>query len=169
MNYLALAEAALKLGNAGGALQALNAAPVERTGRADWQNLMGRTETALNQFAEAETRFSEAVRLQPANPTYQINLYAIRLQSADRSVAADAERRLQSLAGDEHTGILALRAMLREALQTRVAASLVIDQPEGITGHGGGGAPGFATRFAPCLLRFVTDPQPPTACTPPST
>jgi cytochrome c-type biogenesis protein CcmH/NrfG len=58
---------------------------------------MGRTETALNQFAEAETRFSEAVRLQPANPTYQINLYSIRLQSADRSVAADAHRLLEKL------------------------------------------------------------------------
>jgi tetratricopeptide (TPR) repeat protein len=73
LNYLAWAETALKLDNAGLALTALNSAPAERTARADWQNLMGRTETALGQFAEAEARFSEAVRLQPANPTYQIN------------------------------------------------------------------------------------------------
>jgi hypothetical protein len=72
--------------------------------------------------------------------------------------------------GDPYVRDMSSRiAMLREALQTHAAASLVIDQPEGFTGHGGGGAPGFATRFAPCLLRFVTDPQPPTACTPPST
>ena len=116
LNYLALAEAALKMGNAGVAQKALNSAPAERTGRADWQNLMGKTETALSQFAEAGTRFSEAVRLQPADPTYQIDLYSIRLQSADRSVAADAQRRLEQLAGDEPAGILALRGLLREAL-----------------------------------------------------
>jgi cytochrome c-type biogenesis protein CcmH/NrfG len=117
-NYLAWAEAALKLGNAGLALKALNSAPAERTGRADWQNLMGTTETALSQFAEVETRFSEAVHLQPANPVYQINLYSIRLQSADRSVAADAQRRLEELAGDQHDGILALGVLLREALNS---------------------------------------------------
>jgi predicted Zn-dependent protease len=118
LNYLALAETALKLDNAGLALKALNSAPAERTGRADWQNLMGGTETALSQFAEAEARFNEAVRLQPADPTYQINLYSIRLQSADRSIASDAQRRLEKLAEDEHAGILALRALLREALNS---------------------------------------------------
>jgi hypothetical protein len=118
LNYLVLADAALKLDNAGLALKALNSAPAERTGRADWQNLMGVTEAALSQFAEAEARFNEAVRLQPANPTYQINLYAIRLRSTDRSVAADAQRRLEKLAEDEHDGILALRALLRDALNS---------------------------------------------------
>jgi predicted Zn-dependent protease len=117
-NYLAWAETALKLGNAGAALKALNSAPAERTGRADWQNLMGKTETALNQFPEAESRFNEAVRLQPGDPTYQIDLYSIRLQSADRSMAADAQRRLEQLAGGEPAGILALRALLREALNS---------------------------------------------------
>jgi predicted Zn-dependent protease len=118
LNDLAWAETALKLGNAGLALKALNSAPAQHTGRADWQNLMGKTETALSQFAEAEARFSEAVRLQPGNPAYQINLYSIRLQSGDRSVAADAQRRLEKLAGDEHDGILALRALLSEALNS---------------------------------------------------
>jgi tetratricopeptide (TPR) repeat protein len=118
LNYLAWAETALKLDNAAGALKALNSAPAERTGQADWQNLMGRTETALKQFAEAESRFDEAVRLQPANPTYQINLYSIRLHSVDRSVAADAKRRLEELAGDQHDGILALEALLRQALDS---------------------------------------------------
>ncbi|HEY2618392.1 MAG TPA: hypothetical protein VGI78_13720 [Acetobacteraceae bacterium] len=57
--------------------------------------------------------------------------------------------------------------MLRDLLPSRVAAALVIDQPEGITGHGGGGSADFARRFGPCLLRFVTDPVPPKECTPP--
>jgi hypothetical protein len=40
----------------------------------------------------------------------------------------------------------------------------VIDQPEGITGHGGGNSADFARRFGPCLLHFVTDPTPQTDC-----
>jgi predicted Zn-dependent protease len=118
LNYMAWAVTALKLGNASLALKALNSAPAERTGRADWQNLMGRTETALNQFAEAEVRFDEAVRLQPTNPIYQIDLYSIRLQSADRSVAADAQRRLEKLAEDQPVGIMALRVLLSQAMNS---------------------------------------------------
>ena len=119
LNYLAWAETALKLGDAGLALQALNSAPAERTGQADWQNLMGKTETALGQFADAESRFGQAVLLQPVNPAYQINLYSIRLQSADRSVATDAQRRLEKLAEDEHDGMLALQGLLRQALDSK--------------------------------------------------
>ncbi len=57
--------------------------------------------------------------------------------------------------------------MLRESLETRVAMTLVIDQPDGITGHGGGDVTAFALRFGPCLLRFVTEPMPPTVCASP--
>jgi hypothetical protein len=56
--------------------------------------------------------------------------------------------------------------MLRDLLPSRVAATLVIDQPEGITGHGGGNTADFARRFGRCLLRFVTDTVPPKECTP---
>jgi hypothetical protein len=56
-------------------------------------------------------------------------------------------------------------AMLRDLLPPHVAAALVIDQPEGISGHGGGGSPDFGRRFGPCLLHFVTDPAPRADCT----
>jgi hypothetical protein len=55
-------------------------------------------------------------------------------------------------------------AMLREMLPSRVAAALVIDQPEGITGHAGGNSADFARKFGPCLLRFVTAPVPSADC-----
>jgi hypothetical protein len=54
--------------------------------------------------------------------------------------------------------------MLHEMLPSRVAAALVIDQPEGIAGHGGGNTADFARRFGGCLLRFVTEPVPPKDC-----
>jgi len=57
-------------------------------------------------------------------------------------------------------------AMEREMLPSRVAATLVIDQPDGITGHSGGNSGDFARKFGPCLLRFVTAAVPPTDCGP---
>ena len=55
-------------------------------------------------------------------------------------------------------------ASLRAGLAGRVAALLIIDQPKGLAGHGAGSSTDFAVRFGPCLLRFVLDPQPPSAC-----
>jgi hypothetical protein len=40
-------------------------------------------------------------------------------------------------------------AMLREMLPSRVAAALVIDEPEGIIGHSGGFSADFARKFSP--------------------
>jgi hypothetical protein len=55
-------------------------------------------------------------------------------------------------------------AMLRELLPSRASAVLVIDQPEHISGHGGGNSSDFARKFGPCLLRFAIDPVPPADC-----
>ncbi len=54
--------------------------------------------------------------------------------------------------------------MYRDDLPSRVAALLMIDRPDGIAGHGGGSTSAFAQGYAACLLRFVMDPVPPTAC-----
>ena len=55
-------------------------------------------------------------------------------------------------------------AAIRGTLPPRVAASLFIDRPAGIDGHGGGNQVVFTQRFGGCLLRFVTDPTPPASC-----
>ncbi len=54
--------------------------------------------------------------------------------------------------------------MLRGLGPPKVAAMMVIDEPEGITGHSGGDSATFARRYGRCLLRFVTDPSPPASC-----
>jgi hypothetical protein len=86
-----------------------------------------------------------------------------------RGVRASAARVVVAeFRGDIYVRDMAERTdMLRAMLSTRVAALLVIDQPEGIDGHGGGGSNDFARRFGPCLLRFVTEPVPPKECAPP--
>lgn len=52
----------------------------------------------------------------------------------------------------------------RSIIFPRVAAGLIIDRPEGLTGHGGGGTNAFSQRYGPCLLRFTLDSKPPSTC-----
>ncbi len=59
--------------------------------------------------------------------------------------------------GDERVSII-------RRLQDKVAALLVIDRPDGIAGHGGGGTAPFAERYGACLLRFATAAVAPPSC-----
>jgi predicted Zn-dependent protease len=115
-NYLSWAETAFKLGNAGLALKALDSAPKASKANANWYDLLGRTQVALGQFADAEASFSEAVRLAPGNDAYQINLSSLGLQFGDPSSVAEAQHQLEKLAKSGPEGIKALRALLRDAL-----------------------------------------------------
>jgi len=54
--------------------------------------------------------------------------------------------------------------LLREVVAPRVGAVLVIDRPEGLNGHNAGNQWQFADRFGPCLLGFVTEAAPRSAC-----
>lgn len=68
-------------------------------------------------------------------------------------------------ADDPYSAMPERRVALVDAqLRPRVGPVLVIDRPAGITGHGGGGNPAFAARYADCLLHFATDASPPSAC-----
>jgi len=44
---------------------------------------------------------------------------------------------------------------LFERLRGRLGGLLILDQPEGFSGHYGGTTALFATRYAQCLLRFA--------------
>ncbi len=55
-------------------------------------------------------------------------------------------------------------AELHDLAPPNVAAVLVIDEPDGINGHGGGSTNDFSRRYGRCLLRFVTAPSPPARC-----
>ncbi len=56
------------------------------------------------------------------------------------------------------------RMRLVERLRPKSAALLLIDRPEGLSGHFGGDGQAFSRRFAACLLHFATDPTPPVGC-----
>jgi predicted alpha/beta-hydrolase family hydrolase len=56
------------------------------------------------------------------------------------------------------------RAALMRQYGQRFAGFLLIDRPEGLTGHGAGASSAFNTRYGACLLNFATAPRPPSAC-----
>ncbi len=69
---------------------------------------------------------------------------------------------------DPFTGRPAGRAALIKQMRPRLGGLLIVDQPEGFRGHDGENTPQFATRYGPCLLRFVVDPSPPASCSAPA-
>ena len=115
-NYLSWAETALKLGNAQLALKALNSAPKERTDRADWNDILGKTELALGQVGAAEASFSNAVQLAPTNSAYKVDLNSAWLQSGDPSREAQALAQLDEATRSGTGDISAVRVLLTDAL-----------------------------------------------------
>jgi hypothetical protein len=55
-------------------------------------------------------------------------------------------------------------ALVRELLPSRAAHMLWIDRPPGLQGHGAGASWRFGDAFGGCIFRFVTQPNPPSAC-----
>jgi len=67
-------------------------------------------------------------------------------------------------AADPFAGDLAGRATLVDKLRPKLGGLVVLDQPEGFTGHYGGTTVLFARRYGDCLLRFATEAEPRRAC-----
>jgi pimeloyl-ACP methyl ester carboxylesterase len=68
-------------------------------------------------------------------------------------------------ADDPYGGDKAQRAArVRDILGPKLGALLLIDRPEGFSGHGGAYRPGFAAQYGECIKRFVEDPVPPPNC-----
>ncbi len=66
--------------------------------------------------------------------------------------------------GDPFDGLPEERAAALRGLAGTAAAFLLIDRPAGLPGHSAGASAAFATRYGPCLLRFVVEDVPPAAC-----
>ena len=56
------------------------------------------------------------------------------------------------------------RAALFSRAAPRLGALLLIDRPDGFSGHLAGGGLDFGQRYGECLLHFALDPAPPAAC-----
>ncbi len=87
---LALAQTAIALKEFAVASNAL--ATVDDSGKntANYQNVAGVLATSGGQLAAAQTHFTEAIRLDPANPILQMNLAVLRLHGTDTLDQASA-------------------------------------------------------------------------------
>ena len=108
---LALAKTALMLRDYATATNALDG--VDSAGRktSDYQNLAGTVAIATGQFAEAESCFTEAAKLDPQNSVAQLNLAIVRIHSTNVSVVADARSTLESLRTNPTNSVLRCRAL----------------------------------------------------------
>lgn len=66
--------------------------------------------------------------------------------------------------GDLFIGNADRRAELMRQAGPRLGAVLVVDRPDGLSGHGAGGGFEFGRRFGECLMHFALDPSPPRSC-----
>jgi predicted Zn-dependent protease len=114
---LALAEAALAFRDVATATNALDGIPQAGRNTAAFHNLAGTIASTASQPASAEKHFTEAVRLEPANPVPQLNLAVIRLHGANAAALDDARASLKRLSA----------TVTNNALRCAALRELVID------------------------------------------
>jgi predicted Zn-dependent protease len=108
---LALAQTALTMRDYQTATNAL--AGVDAAGKetAAYQNMAGAVDAAANKFAEAETHFLEAARLEPQNPAPQLNLAVVRLHGTNTLDLEEARIALERLASNPTNSGLRCQAL----------------------------------------------------------
>ncbi|NOS71962.1 MAG: hypothetical protein HOP33_18800 [Verrucomicrobia bacterium] len=87
---------------------------------APYHNVAGLVSIAANQPVQAEAHFVEAVRLEPDNTFFQMNVAVIRLNSTNTTIKAGAQASLQRISANPTNGALrckALRELATDALR----------------------------------------------------
>ena len=95
-----------------------------------FHTVAGNLAVALHQQATAQAHFESALRADPSNPQYLLNLASVQLGASKPEVKRQARQRLEQLSSDETVGLNALRALVadRKAAGDEVAASKYSDQ-----------------------------------------
>ncbi|MCX6967948.1 MAG: hypothetical protein NTZ46_09280 [Verrucomicrobia bacterium] len=126
-DQIALAEAAWRFGQAQEAAKVIRLIESKARGRADFQFLAGRIAEGAGQLAEGESHYAEAVRLDPNNKSYQLNLAIARLTSKDPAVREEARNEVVKFSDDKKLRVAVLRTLVVDAvrnMQTQRALTL---------------------------------------------
>jgi Flp pilus assembly protein TadD len=112
-----LAQTAMMFGDYLSATNALEG--ISKTGRntAAYHNAAGSVALAVHRFDEAETHFSEACRIEPANPAPRMNLAIVRLQSTNTCALVQARAALAGLRSNSVLRCQALRESTLDAMR----------------------------------------------------
>jgi tetratricopeptide (TPR) repeat protein len=116
-NRLRLAEIALEMADASLAGKVLESVPLEARQRARYHELRGRHALLTKVLELAEAEFAEALRIEPTNEAYQLNLAEARLGSNDYGKRTAARREAERLMAKREYFYRASRMLIREALE----------------------------------------------------
>jgi predicted Zn-dependent protease len=115
---LTLAESALLFQDINAATNALEGVDQADRQTGQYQNLAGRVAAAANNHASAESHFREAIRLEPQNPSWRLNLAVEQVHGTNQSAMAEAINSLQSISKNptnSYLRCLALRELIVHA------------------------------------------------------
>jgi len=128
-NRLALARTAISVGDAAQAQTTLDGVDEEGRKTGAYQKLAAAADVLAGRLSEAEAHFSEAARLEPADPLVQLNLATLRLQRTNAEMAAEARMALQGLRTNPAVRCEALRHLTQDALHnTNQNGALALSQ-----------------------------------------
>jgi predicted Zn-dependent protease len=113
------ARTALKDNDLASAGQALAGIDEKNRSSAEFHKLRGTLAWSLHLPAEAETEFSEALRLEPTNQVSAMNLETIRLTSTNAAVAGAARLALEKTPADSPLHLMAIRYLTADALSRK--------------------------------------------------
>ena len=128
-NRVALARIALAVGDATLAQSALDGVGDADKQTALYHKAAGALSIARRLYPEADAHFSEAARLEPANPVSQLNLASLRVQMKEPQTAAQGRAALQGLCTNPAVRCEALRQLTLDALRyTNLNGALACSQ-----------------------------------------
>jgi hypothetical protein len=114
---LAMAQTALVFRDYLSATNALEGISEAERQSAQYHNLAGSVAAAMHSLAEAGMHFSEAARLEPANPLPRLNLAVVRLQGTNAPDLAVARTALRQLCTNDVVRCQALRELVADSLR----------------------------------------------------
>ncbi len=124
-NHLEWAEAAFRFNNPAMAEQALADVKEADKNTVGFHSMAGRIARVLNQPAQAELHFTEALKLEPTSERDQLGLATVRLQSPDRQVRDQARVAIEQLTANPALSRAASQTLIQDALENRDAARAV--------------------------------------------
>jgi tetratricopeptide (TPR) repeat protein len=116
---IALAKAALRFGDIPRAKRAIEKMEAKGARVAEFQEVKGEIALAQKDTAAAQAQFTEALRLDPDNKIFQLNLAIVQLQSKSADEKAKASQILQRFMEEPKLRKAAARALRDFALQSK--------------------------------------------------
>jgi hypothetical protein len=131
--------------------------------RGGWNALMVLNRPGL---ADVAIAIAAAAHGRPSEDNNRLHAQIAELEALMTAAAGAGRTRLAvaDFRDDPFMAEPAKRAEILRRERERFAGFLLIDRPEGVTGHGAGGTTAFNDRYGACLLRFATAPRPPSSC-----